>query len=284
MDVLEKDFGERTVGSSGISVGTHLMFEAIEEFSSIKLFDDSREITKVSLNKYQAHVFNIYTVIRNIVNSYEKVEDITDILKHKNFLDILIDEINNIMLVYMDTTCKLIFWCPDYTDLYKSLNNGKPDNTNVTYLKHLAIRSFLEANKEKLNQTIVYTGYKLPHLEGDILITTNMVVDLLNDNNLTLMETHTSVVKTKSMFNTKYKKFGNNDTGSLPFMEDLLYFMGDDVFILTAPVNVKRELLTIAKANNWTTRTTKSKVSSDLNKGPLCRAYYSNFVRKYVKH
>ena len=71
MDILEKDFGERTIGSSGISVGTHLMFEAIEEFSSIKLFDDSREITKVSLNNYKAHVFNIYTVIRNIVNSYE---------------------------------------------------------------------------------------------------------------------------------------------------------------------------------------------------------------------
>lgn len=284
MSELEKDFGERTVGSSGISIGTHLMFEAVEEFSNIKLYDENREITKVSLNNYKAHIFNIYTVIRNIINSYDKVDDITDILKHKSMLDVLIDEINNIMLVYMDTTCKLIFWCPDYTELYKSLNNGKHDNTNVTYHKHLAIRDFLNATKEQLKNTVIYTGYKLPHIEGEVLITTNMVVDLLNDSNLTLMETHTSVIKTKSMFNTKYKKFGNNDISNLPFIEDILYFMGDDVFILTAPVNVKRELLAIAKANNWTTRTTKSKIISDLNKGTLCKPYYSNFIRKYVKH
>lgn len=284
MTEMEKSFGNRTVGASGISIGTHLMFEAVEEFRDIKLYDEQREIDKVSVNKYKMHIFNMYTVIRNIANSFENVTDIADMLQHQNMLDILIDEINNIMVLYMDAECQLVFWSPDYTELYKSFNKGKPTNENVTYQKHLNIKAFLDTNKEKLQHTVRYTGYKLPRIEGDVLITTNMVVDLLNDSNLTLFESHTGVMKTKSEFNSKYKKFGKNDISHLPFIEDLLYFLGDDVFILTAPVNVKRELLEISKANNWNIKTTKSKLISDIKKGPLVKEYYNNFDRKYVKH
>ena len=58
----------RIVGSTNISIGTHLALETL--FSEdIGIYDNQRDFTKDNPDEYKYHIYNLYTIIRNILNS-----------------------------------------------------------------------------------------------------------------------------------------------------------------------------------------------------------------------
>ena len=59
---------ERVIGSTGISIGTHLMLESLFT-KDIDHFDKERVIpNELDINKYSYHIYNVITIARNIIN------------------------------------------------------------------------------------------------------------------------------------------------------------------------------------------------------------------------
>lgn len=273
----------RTLGASGLSIGTHLALETIFKDYLI-IYDEKREFETEDVSKYKYHVWNLYTIIRNIINSCN-IKDYKIVLEDKNFLSILQDEITILSGQYESTDCKPLLFYPDYKEIYKNYNAGKEVHTTVIYQEHLDIRDKLNKLEKKLGSINEGKDYKLPKLEvkttDKILITTNLPVDLFNHYPLTLLESHTGKIKHKEDFNSKYHVLGKQDISMLPYVEEILYLMGDRNIVATTSLKIRRTLLERAITGNWTVRTTREKVLDDLKKDPEVSALLSNFKRCY---
>lgn len=260
---------ERITGSSGISIGTHLALETI--FSDkIDIYDKDREFEKVNINNFKYHVFNLYTIVRNLLNScLHKQKD--EILMDKKFISVLSMEIELINSLYDNTKCDPILFYPDYSIIYKRYNVGKETAITQTYKEHVTIRNTLHKHEKLISSVNNGKGYRLINLKNlkpndKILITTNIACDLFNKFNLELLESHTGKIKKKYEFNTKYHTLGAQDLTFLPFVEELMYILGDKCIITPLNVKMRRLLFDIASNNKWTVRTTSEKVRYELRK------------------
>ena len=268
---------ERTIGSSGTSIGTHLMLESLFG-DTLTLYDKEREFKKVNPNLYSVHVYNLYTVVRNILHSVTDIQNRTKLLTNKSFVKLLKLELSNIAKLYKKTTCRPALFYPDYTNVYKGYNLGKDTAITKVYEEHLNIKSILNkvSNSDTIESINSGKGYKLPTLEGKILLTTNIAVDLFNHNrNIDLIESNTGVVKSKYSFNSKYHTVGKNDLSNLPFIEEIYYILGDKTIVIPTKLSTRRELLELAIKKNWTPMTTRDKVLNDI-KTNICLLYTSD--------
>ncbi len=272
---------DRTIGDTGLSIGTHLALESVFH-DSISPYDKNRTIpNKIDINRYKYHIFNMYTIIRNIMSACtHKYKD--EIIQHKDFINTIIDEINIITYLYMDYKCKPIFISPDYSKLHYSLNKGKESVATLVYIEHKQIYHILKKAPKNLKEKMLETNFKFPTLEGEILLTTSVPVDLLNKGNITLLESHTGKIKTKSEFNSKFHKLGKADLSNMPFIEELVYILGDTSFVLPLKVSVRRPLYELSIEKNWTYRTSRDKVLSDIKNNDELKFILKDFSRSYL--
>lgn len=279
---------ERTTGSSGISIGTHLMLESLFP-NQLEPYDATREVTYVDIKKYDIHIYNIYTIVRNIVNSITDNTKPEVFLFSKDFTNILEKEIELISSVY--TKIQPVLFYPNYTDIYKHYNKNKDINITLRHKEHSLIRDslikvFKNTSIDCINNP---TSYKLKNIkllkDKSVLITTNLPVDLFNISyipKLTLLESHTGKLKTKHTFNTKYRKTGKEDLTNLPYVEEILYILGDNNLVFPSSLELRHTLLECSKKGNWTSLTTRDKVIHDISKhSPTLRDYIKHFRRMY---
>lgn len=127
----------------------------------------------------------------------------------------------------------------------------------------------------KLNPTTQYTveHFKLKikvkekNLKGIIL--THFPIDLLvytEFKSLLLLESHTGVIKDRSLWYTKY--FNGNKTegiNRIPFTEKFLQIFGDKETFSPMNQKFREDLLALAKRYNWTYLTTDDKVKYSLD-------------------
>lgn len=273
------------IGSTGTSVGTHLALESIFFKNIDNKFDPDREIPNYNIDNYKTHVWNIYTIVRNVLGAIPHKEKI-DILRDPFFPKLLASEVNNIATMYMfDTDCRPVLFFPDYSRIYRGMNMNKKDGYTKVFEEHMLVKEALTAlkNSGKLKSINNGKGFKLPVFEGRTLITTNLSVDLLNKGNIDLLESHTGVLKKKYEFNTKYHTIGENKLENIPFMETLLYILGDKTIIKPMNIIIRRELVKVASEGQWTNRTSREKVFADINrKGqPFLRDTYNGYRTFY---
>ena len=127
-------YGERVIGDTNLSIGTHLAMESIF-FNKIKLYDETRVIpNKIDVTKYSLHMFNILTLLRNILNSYVYNDKIEILSKDPEVKSILLDEIYTLDHIYKMFDFKAIVYFPDYKVPIKSLNVNReyPNNNQWT--------------------------------------------------------------------------------------------------------------------------------------------------------
>lgn len=275
---------DRTTGSSGISIGTHLALETL--FSDkLDIYDKDRVFEKVKVDDYKYHIFNLYTIVRNIINSCtHKQKD--EVFLDKQFISVLTMEINIINNLYEGTKCIPLLFYPDYTTIYKRYNNGKVMVDTKIYKEHMLTRNILHKYDNMIKSLNNGKGYKITKLKDaeskdKILITTNIACDLFNNFNLELLESHTGKVKKKHEFNSKYHRLGEQDLSTLPFMEELLFILGDKCTVTPLSVKVRRLLLELAVNNNWTVRTTREKVRQGLSKERELWSLVNKFIHCY---
>ena len=265
---LTGTFEGMVVGSTGTSVGTHLALEAIFSKSIETKFDNEREIKRVNIDDYKYHIWNIYTIVRNVIHAIPNKDKVA-VIGDKNFGKLLAREVGNIASIYLfETECTPLLFFPDYGYIYKGMNMNKKDGFTKVYEEHMMVKDVLTKFKKSgiLKSTNDGKGYKLPMLEGRILMTTNLAVDLCNRTRFDLLESHTGALKKKYEFNSKYHTIGENKLENIPFMEKLLYILGDKTIIKPMNITIRRSLVEVANAGKWTSRTTYEKVHYDIQK------------------
>lgn len=276
----------RDIGSTGTSIGTHLMLESLFSYN-YELYDKERIFKPIDPSKYDYHVYNIFTIMRNILGSYSTVKDKRTILLSKTFASVLALEIEHMTNCYIHSGTKLkpLLFYPDYKKIYKEYNKNKEIQDTVprsmqfmmdTYLGSLSkVTTIASVNKKGT--------YRLPKIEGTGLITTHIPCDLFNNNNnLYLLESHTGALKSSSEYNSKYHSLGKQSMAHLPWHEELLYMFGDHLFVTPLPIIIRRKLYDLSIRSHWNVKTTRSKVRGDIMRDTELYSYMAVFGRMYA--
>jgi hypothetical protein len=262
LNIFEKVFNKRLIDSDCIGdTGIHMSTSApLETFLNLGLYEN-----------YDYWYINIYTLIRNFVeciegNTAEKVK----LFKMHQFSKIIEELSNdiNVMLEHIGDKINVFFYRPSYSLIEKRLDNFRSINEFksikyqlLKYQKQLS--KSLEAN---IKASIVDTNHRLPK-NDNVIITTHIPNDLLNflyNKNIILLESYTGAIKKKSEWYTKYHKLGKKDMSVFPFLEELYWILGDNIFIKPYPVKVRERLYEVALKKNWNTSTGRNKVIYDL--------------------
>lgn len=271
---------DRTVSSFGVSIPTGIMLETLFEPTAARYDNERVPPTKIKVDDYGYHFFNIYTLIRNIANSVS-AKNIEDLLKDRDFYNVLEDEFHTIVSLYEGTKCKPVIFLPDYTQVHAKYSVGKEGELSKGYQEAQVIYNYI---KKFTTTTISYinTGYKLPAIDKQSLISTHFPVDLNNNlTRLVLLESHTGKVKHRHDWYSKLHKIGNRDLSIIPFMEETLYLLGDTHMVKPISVRLRTELYDIAIEKHWTTRTTLDKIKSDISGSKELTEILKQFKKSY---
>ena len=275
----------RDIGSTGTSIGTHLMLESLFSYN-YELYDKERIFKPIDPSKYDYHVYNIFTIIRNILGSYSTVKDKREVLLDKSFASILALEIEHMTNCYMHSGTKLkpYLFYPDYKKIYKEYNKNKEVQDTVPKTMQFLMDSYLnDLSKKTIIASVNKKGtYKLPKIEGTGLLTTHIPCDLFNHNDYYLLESHTGVLKSVSEYNSKYHSLGKQSMSHLPWHEELLYMFGDHLFITPLHITVRRRLYDLSIKNHWNVKTTRSKIRADIMRDTSLYTYMAVFGRMYI--
>ena len=289
IDVMIND---RAVSSFHISIGTALMLESLFD-PVINVFDPDRKIDRIDPGKYKYHYINVLTMIRNIVTSF-KNNDSDTVLYDRNgatlIANVLYDELEVIDELYSNIILEPILFIPDYSKVFKNALNkdysGHVSKKDEIYLMSLNVIKLV--NERVKNKELPITSITGTHLLNrsmeNVLITTHIPLDLLNVKripNLYLLESHTGKLKDKKLFNTKYHKMGKTDMTNLPFVESLMYLLGDGVLILQESIGVRREIHKLSLERKWTPFSNNTIVSNDLKKLDVVSDRVKKFVYVY---
>jgi len=236
MDNLIKD---RTVTSVGVSIGTGL---ALETLFDIKPYDENREAPpKVKPGDYEIHMYNIYTLYRNVISSI-KDRDVEHLIASAKVKEQLVNDMYNIIELYKAVDVKLVFYLPDYKKLYKQYNRGKDSAVYPKYVEYTYMEHHLRGASLPGDITKISSSGRFPSTIKSILVLTSYTLDLVINtrDNMYLLESHTGKVKSKGDMGTKYHPIGKRDLSTLPVNKRILYELGDKTIVKPTPITNRR--------------------------------------------
>ena len=274
-------FKEKETSSFPVAIGTGLALESMFD-PVIDPYDPDREIpNKIELKDYKYHIWNIYTIIRNLLHSVDEKDKIS-LITDKNFTKELNQEIDTLVNLYNNTDLTVVIFIPDYDKVMDSFNKHKVSEFTKPMVELLAVRDYLKNyTPDGLINTIT-GGFNIPRMEGNILLTTHLTVDLLNKHNkITLLESNTGKVKSKYEWYTKYHPIGKRDLDTIPMVEEVLYILGDHNMVIPAPLTTRLELYQVAIDRRWTSKTTREKIVADLRSVGSLYPYVEKHKRMY---
>lgn len=274
------------LGSSGLSIGTHMALETL--FSKeMKLYDEKRKFDKHNIDDYNYHVWNIYTIVRNLLqacNHKAKYE----VLREPEFVLLLAEEVSKIAGYYFLSNCKPLLFFPDYTVIYKNANLGKKEGFTKIYEEHMMVNEILTRfKKDKVLKTVNDgKGFKLPSLSGKILITTNLAIDLCNKGKISSLDSHTGILRNRDTFGNKFHRIGDIKLTNVPMFEKLLYILGDRTIIKPHKVEVRKDIYNISLKCKWSGLTTYDKMSNDIYRfgKPATKDLFDGYRTYYGQH
>lgn len=274
-------FKDKETSSFPVAIGTGLALESMFD-PVIDPYDPDREIpNKIELKDYKYHIWNIYTIIRNLLHSVDEKDKIS-LITDKNFTKELNQEIDTLVNLYNNTDLTVVIFIPDYDKVMDSFNKHKVSEFTKPMVELLAVRDYLKNyTPDGLINTIT-GGFNIPRMEGNILLTTHLTVDLLNQHNkITLLESNTGKVKSKYEWYTKYHPIGKRDLDTIPMVEEVLYILGDHNMVIPAPLTTRLELYQVAIDRRWTSKTTREKIVADLRSVGSLYPYVEKHKRMY---
>lgn len=257
----EEPLLDRELGQTPLSIGTSLALEG-----AFGIYPE-REEKPAPILKYNRLWVNVSTMIRNLHNGLSTDEQsrvtskaMAPVLASE--MSILQGEVENVVGRKLTTT----FYVNDMRRLDKLMPTA---NVKVaTTPKQKIAKAIHDQTVQALPSYLDQMDYRLFEGkikgEGRALMLTHNPIDLLSFNRfdvLTLLESHTGKVKTKSEWGSK---LGVKDV-ILPFNEFTLNVFGDgSTYLSPWPMKYRRAVLELAKKNRWTPITTLAKIRMDL--------------------
>lgn len=237
---------DRAQSGFPVSIGTGLALETL--FTPIQdVIDETRIVNNIpDLSVYSIYVFNISTLLRNLINTVN-FKDLVTISK-KDILDTLLEEIDFLTNFFSNNNLNVKFYIHNYNYVKSTYKDKKVLRTSTTD-KQLYIDDInnycLDRIKKEDDVEVFSKDIKYDKTDS-ALILTHVPFDLLSYGNFIkfdLLESHTGNVKSRKDFNTKYHQLPNKDMSFLPFFEYLLAeVFGDSVMFHPAPLNKRLEI------------------------------------------
>ena len=268
---LSSIIADRTTTSFGVSIGTGLLLESLFT-PTTERYDPDRVIPPhVDPFKYHHYCINVYTLMRNLLNSLKITVTLGEV-DTKVLAELVVEEILTEIRILQSLASSvelpedwLVVYIPTYVKLVQQFNVNK--DTKLKQIQNMLAMFQLYSpylDRITLSNVIKLNGNKLPSIYHNSLITTHFTLDLLNSNYLTLIESHTGVLKDNHTWYSKYHPVGKEDLSRLPMSDIVLYILGDHTLVRGLGITVKKKLLRVAEDKNWTYRTTRDKIVSNL--------------------
>lgn len=281
------NFNKRTTTSFGLSIGTGLMLESIYQPTQER-YDSQRAIpNKVNTLFYKYHMINMVTIVRNIIQSFDVKIDPMVILKDRNMLKVLLEEIGILHGLYSMSNMTLVLYYNDILKLSDIYNKGKDRSETHPLVLNKAIHQFLVKSNLKAaipkEINVMENVIKLPQIpHGErMLLTTHIPCDLCNKNNFDAIDTHTGILYGKDKFYRKYNSLGNKDMSNIPFDEKLLYVIGDKNLSMISTTIFRAYIQEYSIKNKWNYLTSRFSIDKAINDNKDLREFCKNFKPVY---
>ncbi|WP_197904439.1 hypothetical protein [Salmonella enterica] len=259
----------RTLGDYPLSVGTSATLSAVQQQPETPM----------------DWLFNLRTLARNFVESFEDVE------QHKLPLSMITGDFQNELLQLRQLVNELVphirlrIYAPTYASIKRVYPHAIHKEPHTEKQKGLAtLYRGLMASVDRL-PNIESMDCKLPAITKTSYITTHYVSDLLartGFGELILVESHTGTLKRKHQWSTKLTGGDRPEVANLPFTKMTLGTFGDQaVQFNSGPVKIKRMLLDLAKQGQWNPLTTEDRTRFGVNqlRDPFAKRFLLDMFR-----
>lgn len=241
----------RALGALGMSIGTSRAFEG-EGNRAIKNADTI--------------IFNIFTLIRNAHDAYEK--DDAGMTDPKQLADDVSSDLR-LLGEFLEKMRKsrpvhMIVYRSDYTKLTSMFPHGSVWEAKTDKQKAYAtlVRKTADLLDKQYGKMIVQTKAAVPDHAGNGVVMTHHVVDLTavtGVSRLSLLESYTGVVKPFTLWYTKLT--GGSELHYMPFNRLTIQVFGDNSTNFKASSRGIKELVKkLAVDHRWTSATTMSRI------------------------
>lgn len=264
----------REKGGLPISIGTSLALEG-----AFGVYPD-RPVNPAPIHQTREVWINVRTLIRNLIGCLPV--EIKELVTPPVLVPVLLEELAIIEAAVVKASegmARTVFYCADYTTLSRKFPKAMlrvpktPKQIWAQMLEDTAVRQVLS---EPLSQDMRVFRYEITGRHQSALIVTHLPVDLLarySFNKLELLESHTGIIKPYPQWHTKLT--GGKELPNIPFNTFSLQVFGDNGNQFgSMPPSTRREVLDLAKEDNWTSVTTPEKIRMSLRKvkDPTTRA------------
>ncbi len=264
-------FYDRATSSFPLSIGTAMAFESL--FNGREpAYDPKRSIPdRINVANYQECYINLATLFRNLNGSVDNAFFMA--AKPTAIVDVLLSEmdvIENLFSVEGNGVCVPIFYYSDYDDLEKKEKLGiaiRKANTPNQKTIALLLKETIKLLNRQTDAIVHVSDLLKPKAAVDALMISHHPYDLCahkSFNSLSLLESHTGVLKTKRQWNSKYYPVTGENMAHLPFHRKLLLVFGDRVQIGPMPIKFRKTIMEASIKRNWTPLTTMEKIKLDL--------------------
>lgn len=264
---------ERVVSAFPISIGTSLALESIF-IGRQDPYDPERVApVKIEISEFNNIVFNVDTLIRNIISSV--TSEVMMTLTSDNILEVLIQEmemISDIFNVEGHGAVQPIYYIRDYDIVKKEFNTKVVNFREARTTRQLKIASLHSQtlknfNNPDLSHMVQRTGKHVVNNKlGKTIMLTHYAVDLLDKSmfsELSLLESNTGDLKKRDRWYTKY--YAGKSLTNIPFQKKLLSIFGDNDFVSPLPIAIRQQIVDIANEHKWSSVTTDLKVMNDIS-------------------
>lgn len=242
---MHKALINRAFSGFPVSIATGMALETL--FEPVQpVYDDSREVPKkVNLKDYNNYIFNVSTLLRNLLNSLPSSEIL--LIPKKDILDTLLDEITFISELFQMENLNINFYINNYQyvkDTYDKENILRKPTTDKQLIIENIMKYCLDFISKHDDVTLFTKSIKYKNTDQALLLS-HIAWDLLSYDNfikLDLLESHTGVIKSRKLWNSKYYPLPDHDMSFLPFMEYLLVKFGCSNMFKPAPLKERIEL------------------------------------------
>lgn len=242
---MNEKLASRSMSGFPVSIGTGMALETL--FDPVQaVYDDTRQPPdKVNLNDYTNYIFNVSTLLRNLTSAVPSSDILT--ISKKDILDALLDEISYLTEFFHSEGLTINFYTNNYA-FVKQTYEKEGILRKATTDKQMALDNIVKycldfiSKQDEVSQFSNAIHYAR---DDQALIFTHVPWDLLSYGKfikLDLLESHTGLIKSRKLWNTKYYPIPEHDMSFLPFMEKLLVTFGDNVMFKPAPVKERIDL------------------------------------------
>ena len=261
---------ERTISAFPLSVGTSLALESL--FSgSLAPIDPERQIVHVNPNRYQEIWINLSTLFRNVVQACSK--EAVQRTSVQEYVDTLLLEIQVINTVFAEqSSCIPMFYHMTYPRVESKAKSKKiilrDPKTDLQRKYHYNHDTTIDRLYKLTDSIRLFKDTIIPPHRTDALILTHLPYDLLSRpkfNSLALLESHTGLVKDRTLWASKLYPLPETDMSHLPFNELSLFIFGDKVQISPSVIKLRRLVYECSLKRHWNPLTTPEKMKLDLS-------------------